>query len=86
MNHSNKLELFSSPSPRSPCQLMFAELWVESLRVRRTTSLQSVIFGVLSLSALISCPLLSREISVVILFVANADLMWDVSIVWCLSQ
>lgn len=76
MNHGNKLELFFSLRPRSHCQLMFAELWVWSLWGRRATSLQAVISCVLSLSVLISCPLLACEISVAFLFVATADLMW----------
>lgn len=85
MNHGNKLELFFSLCRRSHCQLMFAELWVWSLWGRRTTSLQAVISCVLSLSALISCPLLACEISVVLLFVANANQMWGMSIFWCLK-
>lgn len=77
MNHGNKLELFFSLCPRSHCQLMFAELWVWSLWGRRTTSLQAVISCVLSLSLLISCPLLATEISVVFLFGTNANLTDD---------
>lgn len=79
MNYGNKLELFFSVHPRLHRQLMFGELWVWSLWGGWTTSLQAVISCVVSLSALISGPLSSTEISVVL--AVNANLMCCVSIV-----